>query len=241
MVVGGDNLDIIDAKSWIVQQIKENNWKKEKTIPSSYEIATLLNLPISVINQAMKMLVSEGVLINYFADEYYVKPEPLAQSGIEKLESITEMIEQTGQKAGSIIINITEVNAAFEESKYLNVALGEPITVIERIRTANTQPVVYCIEKIPTKYLPENVTIDLFQEPMLKLLEIKNNFKFDYAVAEIEPVSYDETISQGLECTPFEALLLLKQTHVIENNTPILYSLNYFKSSKLQFKVIRKV
>ena len=61
-----------------------------------------------------------------------------------------------------------------------------------------------------------------------------------YAVADIEPIGYHDTISPVLECEPETALLLLKQTHYNQNDEPVLYSLNYFRADKFSFHVVRK-
>ena len=109
---------------------------------------------------------------------------------------------------------------------------------MERVRTANGEPVVYCIDKVPEKILPE--TFSHGEESIFHILEEEANRKITYAVAQIEPIGYHEKISPILECDPETALLVLKQMHFDEMDEPILFSVNYFKADKFSFHVLRK-
>lgn len=110
--------------------------------------------------------------------------------------------------------------------------------MLERVRTANGMPVVYCLDKIPVDILPEGFSHE--QESMFEWLENKSGAVISYAVADIVPIGYHDTISQILECDPETSLLLLKQTHYDQNDKPVLYSLNYFRADKFRFHVVRK-
>lgn len=79
--------------------------------------------------------------------------------------------------------------------------------------------------------------------------EIKSRSLFDalmdaglaisYAATEIESIGYEPYISNALDCAPEDSLLLFKQIHYNDNHEPVLYSMNYFKSSQVKFKVRR--
>jgi GntR family transcriptional regulator len=105
------------------------------------------------------------------------------------------------------------------------------------VRTADGEPVVYCIDKIPIRYLPSGYS--LMEESIFKLLE-KEGIYISHAVVHIEPLGYHEKISPILECEPETALLLLKQMHYDQNDNPVLFSLNYFRADKFSFHVLRK-
>jgi GntR family transcriptional regulator len=116
--------------------------------------------------------------------------------------------------------------------------MDQEIAVIERVRTANGEPVVYCVDKVPENILPDTFSHE--QESIFNMLEEEANRKITYAVAQIEPIGYHEKISPILECDPETALLVLKQMHFDEADMPILYSVNYFRADKFSFHVLRK-
>jgi len=63
--------------------------------------------------------------------------------------------------------------------------------------------------------------------------------KVAYAETEIEAISYEPHISDVLDASPHEGLMLLKLIHYDKDDQPIFYSFNYFKSSLVKFKTVR--
>ncbi|WP_420844597.1 UTRA domain-containing protein [Mangrovibacillus cuniculi] len=109
---------------------------------------------------------------------------------------------------------------------------------VERVRTADGEPIVYCVDKIPLSYFPEDFTHK--DGSMFTALEREGDHVITHAVANIEPMGYHEKISPILECDPETSLLVLKQLHFNSQELPILYSVNYFRADKFQFQVVRK-
>ncbi|EZY31869.1 hypothetical protein V002_00922 [Staphylococcus aureus M267-1] len=76
---------------------------------------------------------------------------------------------------------------------------------------------------------------------ILSAIKEQSNHNICYADTEIEAVNYEPRISEALNASPHEGLILLKITHYNELDEPILYSLNYMKNSLVQFKITRKI
>ena len=140
------------------------------------------------------------------------------------------MITCAGYQSGTEYLSLEQQPASILDAEKLGIQDQELITVIERIRTANQVPVVYCLDKIANHHL----TCTEYQSrsgSMLKAIE--------YAETEVEAISYEPHISEVLNASPHESLMMLKVTHYDENQQPILYSLNYLKSSLVKFKITR--
>ena len=117
--------------------------------------------------------------------------------------------------------------------------IDDNVITIERVRTADGEPVVYCIDRVPSSYLPQqflkNEDLSIFSA-----LEKSGNLRVAYAVTYIDPIGYHETVSPILKCGPETALLVLKQLHYDDNDQLVLYSKNYFRADKFSFHVVRK-
>ena len=109
--------------------------------------------------------------------------------------------------------------------------------MIERVRTADGEPVVYCLDKVPQSHLPDSRSHD--EQSIFVQLE-NTGTTIAYAMTQIEPIGYHEKVSEILQCEPETALLVLKQMHYNEFDEPILYSINYFRADKFKFHVLRK-
>lgn len=239
MSIRADNrhlyLQVIDK---IKQNIEKGIFKEKERLPSEFDLSKQLGVSRATLREALRILEEENIIVRRHGVGTFVNTKPTFLSGIEQLNSITHMIEQAGMKAGTIFLSsqIQELS----ENDLTRFACGEDeqILFVERVRTANGEPVVYCMDKVPQKILPEN--FEYKQESLLEILEKQAGKHISYAVANIEPLGYHEQVSPILQCEPETALLVLKQMHYDQHDEPILYSINYFKADQFSFQVLRK-
>ncbi|WP_059170168.1 GntR family transcriptional regulator [Bacillus sp. FJAT-27445] len=239
MSIKSDNrhlyLQVIDR---LKQNIGEGVYKEREKLPSEFDLAKQLGVSRATLREALRILEEENVIIRRHGVGTFVNAMPLFTSGIEQLSSVTNMIIQAGMKPGTIFLSSSTQLPAEEDIRRFSLGQDEGIAVTERVRTANGEPVVYCIDKVPVRILPEAFSHQ--EESLLSILENQAGRRITYAVAQIEPLGYHDKISPILECEPETALLVLKQMHFDETDEPILYSVNYFKADKFSFKVLRK-
>lgn len=141
-------------------------------------------------------------------------------------------------KHGNYLLSSSTTSLTEEEKEKFNSEDGFNAVMIERVRTADGEPVVYCIDKLAKEILPDLSGYN--EESLLTVIHNNTHKRITYAVAHIEPIGYHPKISPILECEPETALLVLKQMHYDENDEPILYSINYFRADKFSFHVLRK-
>jgi len=221
------------------QDIENGIIKPGNRLPSEFELARELGVSRATLREALRILEDENVIIRKHGVGTFINSKPVFTSGIEELYSITQMIEKKNQKAGTIFVNSDYQLATKTDIKAFQMDKAENILRIERIRTADDEPVVYCIDKIPESILPKDFNFkndgSIFQS-----LEKQANSYISYAVAEIEPVGYHEKISQILHSPPESSLLVLKQMHYDIADRPVLVSINYFRADKFRFQVLRR-
>lgn len=222
----------------IKEDIKNGIYTEKEKLPSEFELSKKLGVSRATLREALRILEEEHVIIRRHGVGTFVHSKPLFLSGIEQLNSVTKMIEQANMAPGTIFLSSQVLMPSEDDTKRFHLAEGQELFYFERVRTANGQPIVYCIDKIPMDILPTSFSHQ--QESMFDLLEKNSGSVISYAVTDIEPIGYHDTISPVLECDPETALLLLKQTHYDQHDKPVLYSLNYFRADKFRFHVLRK-
>ncbi|WP_462409291.1 GntR family transcriptional regulator [Neobacillus sp. Marseille-QA0830] len=239
MSIKSDNrhlyLQVIDR---LKQDIETGVYKEKEKLPSEFDLAKQLGVSRATLREALRILEEENVIIRRHGVGTFVNAKPLFTSGIEQLNSVTDMIKHAGMKPGTIFLRSSKQNPTEEDVRRFKCSPNEEIVVIERVRTANGEPVVYCIDKVPSHILPETFSHE--EESIFNILDGAANKRITYAIAQIEPVGYHEKISPILECEPETALLVLKQMHFDETDEPVLFSVNYFKADKFSFHVLRK-
>ncbi|MGE8079094.1 GntR family transcriptional regulator [Peribacillus loiseleuriae] len=228
-------LQVIDH---LKQDIEEGTYKEKEKLPSEFDLAKKLGVSRATLREALRILEEESVIIRRHGVGTFVHAKPVFSSGIEQLNSVTNMIKQAGMKPGTIFLSSTTLEPTDDDIRRFSCSIDEEIVVIERVRTANGKPVVYCIDKIPASILKGNFSYS--EESIFHILERESNRTITHAVAQIEPIGYHEKVSPILECEPEAALLVLKQMHFDDKDEPILYSVNYFKADVFSFHVLRK-
>ncbi|UOQ85634.1 GntR family transcriptional regulator [Gracilibacillus salinarum] len=226
----------------VVQHIKkliEDGYYKEKEkLPTEYELAKDLGVPRKEIQKAVAILEEENILIRRPGVGVFVHAQPILSSGIEQLGSVTEMIKQSGKKPGVQYISAELTEPTDEDKRRFDPVEIEKFAQLERVRTADGEPVVYCIDRIDHQILPlEQIQRE---ESIFQALKTCAKKEIDYAIAYIEPIGYHERISPILNCEPDQALLLLRQMHYTKDNEPVLYSANFFRADVFSFYVLRK-
>ncbi|MFC4557181.1 GntR family transcriptional regulator [Virgibacillus kekensis] len=228
-------LQVIDE---IKREIQNGTFKAKQKLPSEFQLAKKLGVSRATLREALRILEEENIVTRRHGVGTFVNPKPIFSSGIEQLNSVTYMIEQSGKQPGSQFLS-TEILEPTEDEKDKFAPFSiSSLAKVERVRTADDVPVVFCIDKVPDNMLPLD---RIHQEDSLfKLLEEYSGKRISYAVTYIEPVSYHSRIYEILKCNPEQSLLLLKQMHYTNDDEPVLYSANFFRSDIFSFHVLRK-
>lgn len=228
-------LQVIDR---LKQDIEKGVYKEKEKLPSEFDLAKQLGVSRATLREALRILEEENVIMRRHGVGTFINSKPVFTSGIEQLYSVTAMIEQAGMHPGTIFLSSEKHLATEKDMRRFSLSNVEEMVLIERVRTANGDPVVYCVDKIPERILPTRLS--QIETSIFGILEDVSNRKVTYAVAQIEPIGYHPKISPILNCDHETALLVLKQMHYDEMDEPILYSVNYFRADKFSFHVLRK-
>ncbi|MGE8023409.1 GntR family transcriptional regulator [Staphylococcus pasteuri] len=227
------------VKQYILNKIKSGELEYGSKLPSNLSIARELQIKTDDVYDGINELITEQVIVDNFEEGTSVKSLPPFFYPLNELISITEMIKSAGFKSGTEYLNFDEQPATILDAKRLGIGEKQPVTIIERLKTANHQPVVYCLDKIAKDYL----TCTGYQESngsMLNAIKDATGHIVTYAETDLETVNYEPHISELLNASPHEGLMLLKVTHYDEEKNPILYSLNYMKSSLVKFRITKE-
>ncbi|SFP52429.1 GntR family transcriptional regulator [Salibacterium halotolerans] len=222
----------------IKEKIRNGELEPGERLPSENEYAKQLHVSRNTLREALRILEEEHIMVRKHGIGTFVNKKPVFSGGIEELFSITDMIEREGKTPGTDILFTGFTEPHGDDKKELTLDEQEQVYLIKRIRTADDDPLVYCVDKIPAGLLEDDYNLD--EESMLLSLEKKAGVTISYAKANIETMGYHEEISTMLQCENGSPLLVLKQVHYDMADEPVLYSINFFKSDQISFNVFRR-
>lgn len=221
------------------KDIQHGVYKENERFPSEFELARTLGVSRATLREALRVLEEERIIVRKHGVGTFVNSKPLFHSGIEQLKSVSAMIKDAGMEPGTIYKAVSQTVCDSVSQSIFNCSADESLTTIKRVRTADGEPVVYCIDQALSKDLVLNDE-GIYHDSLFEALEQHSDMLISHAVAEIIPLGYDEEASEILRCGIDIPLLVLVQRHYNEEGQVVLYSTNYFRADKFQFQVVRK-
>jgi GntR family transcriptional regulator len=240
MVVKADQRHLyVQVIERLKQDIELGIFKENERFPSEFELARTLGVSRATLREALRVLEEEKVIVRKHGVGTFVNPRPLFSSGIEHLSSVSSMIRDAGMEPGTIFIDVSETEPCDDSMAKFDCDEEDLLVTIKRVRTADQEPVVYCVDQVLSKNIPVG-TDELLNESIFDAIEKSGTNRISQAVAHIEPLGYDDEASAILRCGVDVPLLVLLQHHYNEEGEMVLYSKNYFRADKFSFHVVRK-
>lgn len=225
-------------KEDLEKKIKDSILKPGDKLPSEPELAKAFDVSRPTLREALKMLQRDGMLISKNGVGTYINSQTaLIENSLNKLHSLGEMINNAGYQESELDVKIytSDPEAEWKDQLLIN----EKVVVIERIRTANGEPVAFYYNIFPESIAGTNFR-ESFSGAIFNFLEMGMRIKIKYSITEICAVSgARDRDRRALEILGPE-IVLLKQLHFSEDNKPVFYSLDYLRSDVIKLVLRRE-
>ena len=214
-------------------------------LPSEPELARSLRVSRNTLREAMSVLREQGLTATkqgigtFTLDPSQDKHFPV-EVGIESLTSTTEMITRAGYKAGCREYRCVTSQGDSTARQQLQLEKQEQLHRIERLRTADNLPVIFCREHIEVNRVPPRVMAQYRgDESLFLFLERECGLEVRFARADIVPALPNARIAELMDVSRRKPLLVLNQLHYDGNKQPFLYSENFFNPEYMGLHVRR--
>jgi GntR family transcriptional regulator len=213
-------------------------------LPAEPELATRLGVSRPTLRSAVAELIADLVLERRRGIGTFVRPTvPLLQTGLEKLVGTGDSIRNLGMKPGVAELQIAHQKPTEPVATRLRLAQTARCLHIQRLRTADEQPVMFCDEWVPERVLPNPAALDdlgLHDSLYERLAEL--GLPVRLATASILPHSPGTVLRRRLGLSGRKPILVLRQLHFATANAehPVLYSENYYNSEKIELTAVRR-
>ena len=229
------------VKKEIDNRIEKGTYTPGERLPSEAELAEEFGVSRATLREALRVLEKEGkVDRRQGIGTFIAEKRAQFKSGIEELNSLTEMIEARGLEPGTKDIELNLNQQVPQLAKEFEFAENAKMIILHRTRTADGKAVAFCTDYLPHQLLPiGKVKKSYFQGSLFKHLRDECGIYPVYAVADIVPEVADGLLAEKLNLEKGASILLLSQMYYDDCDNPILYSKNYFRSDKFKFHVMR--
>ena len=208
-------------------------------LPSEKDLSQMLSVSRLSLREALHILEEERIVRAEHGSGWFLmsRTEHL-EPDIARLHSVTEMFTSYGLELTTRVLSLKTVTLNKGREK-LNLKPQDKVVAIERIRSLKQEPYIYSIDYIPRSALSKELTREMVEGSLLKILEEEFDIVLEYSLAKIQVVEREQFESREESLQSISSWLLLEQVNFNQNGEPIIYSRDYNRSDKLQFFVRR--
>ena len=230
------------AYNALKELLESGTFSPGQKLPSENEMARQLNISRITLRTALQKLELLGYVDRKRGVGTFVVGSQKMQmdAGIERLVSISDVMRQRGHVPGTKEIDIRAEYADETIANQLQIGVGDPVTVVARVRTMDGTPLIYDLNIFPATIVPQNITKKEIGDSLFVYIVKNQKLNITHAVARLVPAMADDFLAEKLSVKKGTLLIRLVQTHYIkEDNAPIWQSTLSFPDSKFSWYIVR--
>jgi GntR family transcriptional regulator len=208
-------------------------------LPPEKELVAMLGVSRATLREALRMLEEQGLIVRRHGVGTFVRARPILKN-LSLNYGITDMISSAGRTASTAYIDIREEKAGSETAEKLRIDPDSSVFVIERIRTADDQPVVYSLDIFPSTLIGDKEELDsLGSRSIYEYFQTELGLSIHHGIASLSPVPANKELARHLKLRAGAPLLFMLQVDYLDEDQPILLSLEYHIPDAFEFTVYR--
>ncbi|MCL5985572.1 MAG: GntR family transcriptional regulator [Actinobacteria bacterium] len=230
----------IKVRDHIAEMITAGKLEPGQKLPSEHVLSDDLMISRTTLRDALKMLEESGLVKKEHGVGTFVRSTNIVRNSLEFNHSITQMIASMGMKPGTINEKVYEDKSDSYISEKLLVSEGSPVIVVERIRTADGDPIVFSREYIPKNIVNCDISADEIGESLSLFLSERCNQLIAWTFTKIFPVIATKELSDVLGVQKGSCMIMMEQIDINLKDAPICFGFEYFNQTKFEFTILRK-
>lgn len=224
-------------KDALTDAIRSGELTFGEMLPPEEELCALLNVSRPTVRQALTDLVHEGYLNRVKFKGTFVTRPKLEGKFIQTIQTYDEEILGMGLSPATRVLSFATQEASADVRRALELEAGERVVCLERLRYAQSQPIVHV-----TTYLPESLCGGILNEDMehhslYRLLEERYGVALFRLTRRVQAAPPNTQLAKLLELPKNSAILYVSTVAYMQNGVPFEYSLASYRGDRYQMNV----
>jgi GntR family transcriptional regulator len=231
----------IQARDGILEIILEKDLKAGDQLPSEAELTKILSVSRPTLREAMRLLEQEGLIITQHGVGRFLTATAAlkVERPITTYESITQMLNDMGYAPVTRVLGIAEDGGDAAARKALALEAGAQAFVMRRVREADGKPLVYSIETVPRRALPEGVVAADLEGSLNDLLERGGN-RPRMSAASVSAAELPKSAPSAIRNKYHGPWLLISEVCFTDEGRPIVFARDYHRGDLFSFTFPRR-
>ena len=191
-------------------KILSGEWQPEQRIPSENELNQIYSISRMTIRQVLGKLVDEGLVFRVHGKGTFVA-QPKIATRSPSYHGVREQLEQQGYSTRTEMLNSGELEADVRLARELDVPVGTPLSMVERLRYAGDTPISLHKSYVPMPLAPGLLSHDLAEKQLCQVLARDYGLDMAYVHESLESLNPSPAELSALRVRRGIPLLLLEQ------------------------------
>lgn len=220
----------------IASAIKGGNWGLNCQLPSERELTAMYGLSRMTVRQAMTALVNDGLIVRKRGKGTYIAP-PKLDYGLLHMTSFTEDMLQRGLTPSTRLLAVRQLTAIGKTARVMGLTPGSVITLVERLRLANGEPMAYELCHLPQERFPHIGAEEVSDGSLYDFILKKYNVKPFKAGQTFEATLASPREAELLQVKEGAPLLLLERVSHDNKDEVIEFARALVRGDRYKFSV----
>ncbi|CAN5875962.1 GntR family transcriptional regulator [soil metagenome] len=222
----------------ILNRIHDGTLAVGAQLPPEPDLCDEFAVSRATIREAVRALVESGYLTRVQGSGTYVAFQPRLRHTLERNLSYTKLISQAGLVPSRRVLGLERMAIDDEEAKALGTGIGVDGVRIERVRSADSRPVIYSIDVIPSHFV-RDVPDETFAGSLYELFRSIGH-TVAHGDATLAPVVADPTLAEILEVDRNSPLLMIRQVDHTAAGEAVMYSREWHVPGVFELSLLRR-
>jgi GntR family transcriptional regulator len=231
----------VSVRESLVGLIASGRWRPGERLPSEPKLARDLGVSRATLRDALRSLEEDGFVTREHGAGTFVTFRPRLRNNLDVNFGVTQLIRAHGLEPGVASLSVSTELPDEECAADLAIEPDDEIAVLERVRTADGEPVAFTRDFLPLAILGSADLLEgLGNESLYELLERDLGIVIGHGVARFRPLVASERIAELLDQLEGALLLFLHQVDYDVEGRPVLISHEYHLADAFEVAVVRR-
>lgn len=210
-------------KELLREQIASGRWPGGTRIPSEPELCRRLDVSRTVVRHALGDLEHEGLLRRRKGLGTFVAEPKIHEGLVQSLTGFYDDMLAQGRTPRTQVLDQRVVPAPAEVARQLGLPPGDPVLMIERVRSVDAEPMVHVTTYLPHTLVPGLEHVDFGDRSLYQTLAERYGYVIERGRRLIESIAVTARHAAVLGAEPGDPLLLLRSVTYLPDGRAIEY------------------
>jgi DNA-binding GntR family transcriptional regulator len=225
----------LQLRRWLLERINAGDYPRGSRIPSELDLARDLKMSRATVRHAIHSLVDEGLLLRVVGKGTFVLGEKTEPSLVERMTSFADDMDARGIAYSTQVLEQRIVPASAKQATLLRIAPGDPLLLLERVRSVRGEPFYIVLAHIRLDLCPGLEKVDWSTQPLFPTVRRQYSHHIARVTRSLQAVVANEREAKALKLPEGFPLHLVEDIVFLDDGRPIMLTKSRFRGDRSEF------